>query len=367
MSRNPLNQNSPDGAPFAVHTILDEQHQRMPVATFEHPVDWLARSQVVWDFQDTSCPVMVYGTAFNPHGTESFEFLPLEACFWVEPNFMYAQGQRYKGLTCLAPMGAQDALVKWAIPKYRGDRQNLHVIEALSIPNLARTLNADELQNIQSEGVRARITYVENGQTFEEDFYACCYWQAPNTGQTNWGLARLFCFRAARGQLDAMRPTLWRVYNSLQSNPQWQQLNAQINQQLADQHAAFIGGVRAKLQAEVEFGQKMTEYRQWQRDQQQQQLNASFAADERRRQQEQAAYGKYDIAEARGDLLMGRTAVEDPDNQYGNPHYDYGHHQAHWKDKNDNWIDTNDLNYDPNTDPNRDGQWVRVQERKVGE
>jgi hypothetical protein len=99
----------------------------------------------------------------------------------------------------------------------------------------------------------------------------------------------------------------------------------------------------------------------------QQQLNASFAADERRRQAEREAYGKYDVAEARGDLLMGRTAVEDPDNQYGNPHYDYGHHKAHWKDKNDNWIDTNDLNYDPNADPDRNGQWIRVQERKVGE
>jgi hypothetical protein len=369
MSQNFLNQDAPDEAQFARHSVVDEQHQGMVVGTFEYPHGWQARSQVVWNFENTSYAVTIYGAAFNPNGTESFEFLPIEPLFWLDPpNYMFTQGQKYKGPTFLYPMGGLDALVKWAIPKYRGNRQNLHVIEAVSVPNLAQLLRAEDVLKVQHEGVRARVGYVENGLAFEEDFYACWYWLPPMTGQQNWGLTRLFCFRAARGQLDAMRKTLWRVYTSGQDNPQWGQLSAQIIQQLRDEHAAYMGGVMTRLKGEAAYRKQQDEYFNWQQELKQQQLNASYAAEERKRQQEQAR-ASYTIEDARGDVLMGRTAVDDPSNQYGDgvPHYDYGYHEAHWTDKMGNWIDTHDVNYDPNSDPERHGQWFRVQERKVGD
>lgn len=58
-------------------------HQNMPVAAFEHPSDWQARSDVLWNMQHTSQPVLVYAAACNPYGTESCEFLPVEACYWA--------------------------------------------------------------------------------------------------------------------------------------------------------------------------------------------------------------------------------------------------------------------------------------------
>lgn len=360
MSRSPLDRDAPDDAQFATHTILDEPHQRMIVATFEYPQDWTAFSQVFWNFKDVGFPMKTHAAVFNPNGTEAFEFLPIEAFFWVTPNFMYSPGQSSNGQICMPPMRALDALLQYTIPKYRGDRQNLHIIHAEVVPNLAQTLNATEVLNAQNEGVRARIGYVENGQMFEEEFYACGYWLPPNGAQTNWGLARLSCFRAAPGQLDAARQTFWHILTSLQNNPEWGRLSMQVCEQLMSGFRQFHDDVRARIQAETKWGEQMAAYRQGQRDQQQQRLDGLFAADERKRQQQQEAYGSQGIAEDRGDLLRGRTAYHDPNSEYGNPYHDYGHHQQVWTDGKGGWIPSNNASYDPNSDPDvsSNGHWT---------
>ncbi|HYO92487.1 MAG TPA: hypothetical protein VEQ40_12660 [Pyrinomonadaceae bacterium] len=364
MSQNPPSQDAPHRAQFALHKIIDEQHQRMVVATFEYPHDWTARSNVMWNYENVARPMIAYAATSNPNGIESFEFLPVEAYYWLDAHLMPIPGEFSMGKTCVAPMRALDALVQLAIPKYRGNRQNLRVVHAEVVPNLAQALDADELQGVQNEGVRARIEYYENGQMFEEDFYACAYWLPPNGGQTNWGLARLACFRAASGQLDAMRRTFLHILTSWRTNPQWQQMHTEIGQQLFAEFKGLHEVIRRKHQAEVRYGQQLAEYHQDQLERQQQRMNDLFAADERKRQQ-QDAQQPYGIADARGDVLMGRTAVDDPYDQSGNPHYDYGHHKAHWTNGIGDWIDTDDVNYDPNADPDvRTNNWVRAPERK---
>jgi hypothetical protein len=96
----------PGGAQFALHHIVDPQHQGMVVTTFEHPHDWPARSVVVWNFQDATLPVQIYASTFSPDGTEAVEFLPTEACFWLTPDLQPVPWQRSLGATCLPPMGA---------------------------------------------------------------------------------------------------------------------------------------------------------------------------------------------------------------------------------------------------------------------
>jgi hypothetical protein len=336
---------------FALHRIIDELHQGMIVSTFEHPKEWLAHSQVVWNFEDTGYPLMAYASTFNPNGTEAFELLPVEACFWVQPNYMYTSGQRYRGLTCLPPMSGLDALVQFAIPKYRGNRQNLRLVYAQPVPNLAQMLGADELRNVQHEGVMARIEYGENGRLLEEEFYACVMWHPPNGQQTNWGLTRLFCFRAARGQLDMARQQFWRIATSVRNNPQWGQVFDQIIRDLNAQVMAFLDGVKAKLAAEIDYGRKLTEYRAWQADLSQQQFNSRWASNERRNEQV-------------GDILLGRQRFDDPSNVYGNPHFNYGHQQYAWTNGRGEWIHKDKASYNPNSDPNTlsRGPWYWVEQ-----
>ncbi len=357
----------PDTEQFAVHKVIDEQHQGMVVATFEHPREWQALSEVFWNYDNVSMPMNSRYATFNPNGTETLEFLPVAAFFWLEPNYMYAPGQESMGQICMPPMRAEDALLQQVIPKYRGNRQNLRIVQAQPVPNLAQVLNAVELNGVPNEGVMARLSYVENGQAFEEEFYACCYRQPPNGGQINWGLARLSCFRAARGQLDAARQTFWRILTSQRVNPQWQQLHAQISQQIFNGFKQMHAGFVAKIHSDSAWAAKMAEYRQGQRDQQQGRLNDMFAADERKRQAEREAQAPYSRSDAVGDILRGQTAWDDPNSEYGNPHYAQGSPKKVWTDKNGNWIESETEDYNPNLDPTVNGNWVEVRERKVGQ
>jgi hypothetical protein len=347
MNRDPLHRETPGREQFIRHEFIDEEHQGMVVASFEHPRQWQAHSYVSWNYDNVSVPAISGALTLNPNGTESLEFLPMAAFFWLEPNFMYTPGQSVMGQLCLPPMRAGDALLQQVIPKYRGDRENLRIVRAEAVPNLAQNLKADELNGIPNEGVKARIEYTEDGQMFEEEFYACAYWQPPNGGQINWGLARLACFRTARGELEASRQTFWRILTSLRANPQWQQLHSQISQQIFSGFKQMHAGFRQKIKDETEWAGKLR--------------------DERKRQAEQQSAEKYTRHEAMGDILRGQTAYDDPNSEYGNPHYVQGSPLHVWTDNNGNWIESYTESYNPNLDPTVDGNWVEARERKVGE
>ena len=366
MNVTSINQGQADGAQFAQHMIIDQQHQRIIVAAFEHPHDWQARSQVIWNFQHTSLPVAVYAATFNPNGTESLEFLPVEAYYWLEPNYGFdVVGQNKFGLTCMPPMPATDAMTRNVIPKYRGDRRNLRVVGVQQIPNLPQIINASDLQQAPTESVAVRIEYEENGRVFEEEFYGVkTLNQAPGAGsvQINWGFARVFCFRAEKGQLDRGRNLFLRIVRSARPNPQWRQLFDQIAQQLNGQFGQRIQDGYAKLQAEAQFSQQLSAYYQEQRDRQQRDI--AWKIDQQKRQQEQSPHGTYTPQDAWGDALMGRTAIHDPNNQYGNYHYETGHPEYVWTDNQGSFQSTDDPNYDPNI--NSDRNWVLAKKVKPG-
>ncbi len=339
--------------------ITDPFHQGMIVAAFDHPPAWQPQSNVLWNFQNTSHPVVVYAAAFDPKSRASFEFLPAEPCYWLEPNYGFqAIGEQRLGLTLLPPTSADELLTRWVIPKYRGNRHNLRLVGVQPLLNLAQLLNAVELQSMATEGVSARIEYVENACTFEEEFYACRYQFPPAYGavtQQNWGLVRVFCCRAAFGQLDAMRQTFWNIATSLFYNPQWQELFQQISQQL---HGQVVNNIQAgydKLRTEAQFQQQLTTYYQAQRDRQ----NANVAWGIEQQQQKNAEHSsrRYSAQDAVGDAaFMDRTAYADPNSQTGNYHYDHGFHEWVWTDQQGTFIPTNDPNYDPNLGSDR--TWI---------
>lgn len=337
------------------HNILDPTHQGMIVGAFEHPPEWRAQSNVVWNFQNTSHPVVVYAAAFNPGGTESFEFLPVEACCWLEPHYGFDPvGSQKFGLTLLPPRSSVETLTQWLIPKYRGNRGNLRLVDARVIPDLARMLQATELQSIPNEGVSAKIEYQEHQTVFEEEFYACRYQFPPNYGQItqqNWGLTRVFCFRAERGKLDAAKPTFWRIAGSLYNNPQWQDLFQQVTRRLNGQFEQAIQAGYDKLRSEAQFQQQLTTYYQQQRDQQN--ANLAWGIERQHQQNIDRSAGGYSAQDGWSDAaLMGRTAYEDPQSREGNFHYESGNYQYVWTDGQGGWQPTNDPNFDPNIGSN---------------
>ncbi len=358
---SPRPQNVPQ---FVSYSVVDPQHQGMVVYAFEQPSEWAAQSQVVWHFEQTALPVEVYSTAFNPHGSQALEFLTTEAFFWLEPNYgNIAIGQNSRGQTCMPPMPAQDALVRLVIPKYRGNRQNLRVVGVQPMPDLPRAFNDPTLFQLSLESAMARIEYEAQGRTFEEEFYGSQTLNRAPSGsvvQINWGFVRLFSFRAERGQLDAVRPTFWRIVGSLRPNPQWQQLYQQVTQQLNSQVQQQVNNSYANLSAQQQLSQQNMAYNDQLNQQRSQNIESSIQ--QQQQLQQQGSGSQYSTQEAFGDSLMGREAYIDPSSATGNYHYEYGYNQYVWTDNQGNFQSAPDPNFDPNV--NADRTWVQVP--KVG-
>ena len=331
---------SPFQAPFVTSQIVDQQ-QNVVFGLFDHPEGWQVNSQINWIPQNNAQPATVYILAFDPSSGEGFEFLPAAGCCWVEPNFGFNQvGQQSYGLTVMPPMSAGDALVKMVINGTRGNRQNLRVLGVRPVPNLAQSVNADEVNGIPSEGVMARVQYDENGRPWEEDFYACRYQLPPNGGQLNWGLARVFCFRAQAGTLDSKGQMFWRIACSLRKNPQWMQLYSQVAQSGNMQHRQFAQNQMDWMRQGQIDQQRYMEYNGWSQNLHQQTVNERWASDGRRQ-------------DGMGEMLGGYTGYQDPQSRYGNVHQDYTNSRYVWTDGQGGWQYSDDPNFNPNIGSDR--------------
>ena len=359
MRSNSPKQNQPRTRPerMVEYRIIDAQQGGLVVSTFAHPSQWRATSQVIWNPSHTSIPVQVFAATFNPNGVERCEFFPMQAFFWLEQDFGTVPiGQNQHGLVRRPPRPAPDALVNLVIPSFRGGCQNLRVTGVHPVSNLWKIFNDPPPQ--RGESLMACVEYEENGRTIEEEFYGVYDWnQTPGGGtiQTNWGFARLFSFRAERGELDGMRETFWQIAASIQPNPQWKQLYDQVVQDLNGKFQARIDhywnnvlpsqirAVKQNIIQNEQFINRSNEH-----------VNAII--EQTRHEIYQRSQTHMTPQEQFGYLLRDQTPFEDPNSDFGNPHVMQGHAQYVWTDNHGNFHYT----HDPMDNPNhhKPGHWV---------
>lgn len=351
MNLNSPHQNPSHARQFARHSIVDQQNGGAVVSTFAHPREWRASSQVVWTMEHTEVPVQVRASAFNPNGVESFEFLPMQAFYWLENDYGTVPiGHNSHGLVRMPPMPAPKALAELVIPHFRGDRQNLRVTGVQPVPNLWQVFN--DPPPPQGESLMARVEYEERGRAIEEEFYGVYSW---NQGQQyNWGFGRLFCFRSERGQLDRLRETFWQIANSVQFNPQWNQLHEQILQQLKNRFMGGISDYYDRVQREQAAVQQNIANNAQINVRRNAQVNASI--DQTRQAIHERSQYHYTPQDAFGDALRNQTPYHDPNSTAGNPHYVEGNPLYVKTDGRGNFRTSNDPTYDPNH--HEDGNWV---------
>lgn len=356
MYQNSPYQNQPHGPqqqPSVQYQLIDERHG-LAVYAFAHPAGWRAAGKVMWNMEHTNVPAQVYAVAFNPQGVESFEFLPMQAFYWMESDTV-AVGQNRHGLVRMQPRAAHDAMLQLVIPHFRGDRQGLRIVGAHPVANLWQATNDPPPQN-QAQCVVARVEYVEQGRPVEEEFYGVCEWVPATGGALNWGFGRLFCFRAERGQLERLRPTFWQIAGSLRLNPQWTQLCNQVAQQL-------MSGVVVRERANVESiyaaseqGRRNIIYNDQLLAQRSAQVEASVR--QTHQQIDERSRSAYTTHDAFGDALMDRNPYHDPNSAAGNYHYVQGQYNYVYTDNQGNFYPTND----PSDNPNHHlpGHWVEA-------
>jgi hypothetical protein len=361
MNTNSPNQPRVQQRRMIQYNIIDEQHGGLVVSTFAHPGEWRATGRVVWNVQHTNVPALVNAIAFNPQGVESFELLPMQAFFWLEGDYGTVPiGQNGHGLVRMPLHSAPDAMVHLIIPHFRGDRQNLRVTGVQPVRNLWQVCN--DPPPPQGEGVMARVEYEERGRFIEEEFYGVYSWNQSQGGALNWGFGRLFCFRAVRGQLDALRATFWQIVGSLRVNPQWLQLYDQTAQQLMAGFNVNNSNTLNRIFGESAMGRQNIAYNDWLLDQRNNQVAASVA----RQSQINHERSQYDYTpqDALNNAIFDRTAFEDPNSAAGNFHYESGNPRHVYRNDRGEWYRTDDPMDNPNQ--HRDGNWVEVKPIEPG-
>jgi hypothetical protein len=328
---------------FALHQILDRTHGSVVAGVFEHPPGWVAQTQVGWNFQNVSLPVLVYARAAAPGGLESFELLPIESFYWLEPNYgMLQPGSSLLGQICMRPQPAAEAMSRWVIPKYRGRCPGVKIVSTAPVPELVRL--APEISKASPEGVCAVIEYCEQGRPVEEAFFGLRIGnQVPYSGpqgttvQLNWGFYRLFSYRAAKGQLVPQRERFWRMAASLRFNPLWDQLCGRVNQQLRAQFQAYLDAGYSQIQAAGQLSRQISMNNDA--------MLASFAQQRQAAARSQPASPGRSPTDGFDEYIRGVETLKDP--YLGTSQQD-ATYQYHWTNGSGSYQHSNDPFFNPN-------------------
>jgi hypothetical protein len=351
---------------FSRHTLVDAQHQNIPAAQFLHPAHWQATGQLTWRYEDMSQPVTSYAITYNPTGPEWVEMLPIESFYWLEPAWGFQQpGSKKLGQYLLQPMRPEDAMSRWIIPRYRGNRPNLQVVHLQPAPQLPQQLSIPS--QVPLYGVMATIEYTENGQQVEEEIYGAVAYHQPIPGaitQTNWGFARLFCFRAKKGELATVRPLCWRVMQSWQTNPAWeQQVYHPMMQQMQQQFQQYIQAGYDQINAANQMSRMISAQNDQFYRHQQERRDTDWQRHQQHMQENASSYGQFSQTDAFGDMMMGRETYHDPYYTEGSQHYGYNDYV--WTNGQGEYQYSNDANFDPNI--NCSQNWTLMQKKNVGD
>src|SRR5262249_4571609 len=88
-----------DGEQFTLRKIIDAQQGGMTVGASYVPEKWRDRSEVIWNYADTSYPVRISATFENPTNDEALFFYSPVLYFWLRPSIgTFRPGQNSGGL-----------------------------------------------------------------------------------------------------------------------------------------------------------------------------------------------------------------------------------------------------------------------------
>ena len=243
-------------------------------------------------------------------------------------------------------MSPPEALRSAIVQFYHPNQPGLQILGVREMPKLAAMLKVTPPENYTGVGIK--VTYEENGQPMEEEFYALYYvFRVPYDGpqgrsiQINWGLDHVHSFKAPSGTLDKRREVMAYIVHSEQINPQWTQraeavraqIGQQFNQNLAQGYANIEAAGRLSRQISANSDAMITSM-----DRQRDASNASSSAAAAR-----SGNDKFD------DYIRGVDTMNDP---YTGTSQHSSSEQYHWTDGYGNYANSNDSSFDPNQTSN---------------
>lgn len=335
-----------DGEHFTARQITDPKMNNIVAYRFYAPKQWKDSGQVYWNLFHGTHPTRVTLTVQNPANSEAFFIHEAMMCGYIPPRRAGGprEGQDTGDGLWLRPMKPQDALAMY-IKKARGQYADLKFIGSRDLPELPKIYHLTGMGTTQ-HGIAEKITYTLNGKPVEEEFYAVHYYGVVQ-GEALWGLIWIHSFRAPAGTVDKRRTVFAAIAKSVTMAPDFGRRLVAVQNQLWARHQAKIkreidganaAAARSKAAAAADdqwlanIDRGLTAAR----------APAGGSSGSGDRAGGAAARSANDRAD---DVLRGVETVDDP--ATGTSQHSFLE-EKHWTDGYQNYINSNDPNYDPN-------------------
>ncbi|HWB52705.1 MAG TPA: hypothetical protein VG722_00865 [Tepidisphaeraceae bacterium] len=322
---------------FTMLSVRDPGINNTEAVRFLIPSGWKTQGGVIW-MMDHWVQASLSMRISNPNGSESITFLPADT--WMNSRQIrtfFRPGQRYMGSVVGAlPDNIPNVITQVIVPNARPELREAKIVGTQDLPAMANAiLQANQEQGLQktARAGRVRFEYEENGTTYQEDIYAVViYTPMPAIGAMSYYLERAYCVRAEKGKLDAMNPILGVMLTSARIGEDWLAGYLYV-QQLRNQ------GIQQNQQAIMRLSQHLAQNAEEMRQMNRQAYEAHQASEDR-------------IFHAISQSIRGvedytipgeSTRIELPT----------GYDHAFYSKSSNEYIVTNDPNYNPNQQTNQ--------------
>ncbi len=200
-----------------IYTIRDvPRNNSQPLSTVLMPADWHAESEMKWTLASATVPFAARARFSAPDGTAAVEFFAIpQGALNTSP--LGSQG--YAPQDVIAALGQ---LAQSSRPKARLEllEKKAGVVEKTGGEQGAVAQSANSAQ-----AGRIRVSYEENGRTFEEEFAGTLHLHSTALGQgyetRQWFLEFPRSIKAVKGKLNELLPVGQAVCRSARPTPEF--------------------------------------------------------------------------------------------------------------------------------------------------
>jgi len=239
------------------YTYVDQQGTGLEAFSFLMPSNWKFEGGMQWIIDNPAMPSVTAFKVFNPKGKDQFEVFPNHCFFWSNNQQllnMFPPGSRYFGSIVMRPVSAQKALRNIILSEQRNGFSALKVIKDENVPELPKALGAGkQAQGKDSSGAtgaKLRVSYIKDGVTMEEEFYAevesFSFPVQSMVGifyNTVWYIDYIFSFKAEKGKLESNTKIFQTITASFKLNPRWYAKYSNVIEYMAQQKISQIKSI----------------------------------------------------------------------------------------------------------------------------
>ena len=356
-TKNSWGDHAPNDTHFVRYDIVDPRMNGMIAASLAVPQGWKTQSSIDWDMNNGNNPTRGHSRFEAPDHSAWVENFPIEIFSWLSVNTREQLGARSVGLIHYPNITIEEAMRRFVIGTYRGNKKNLQIVGAKAIPNLAQSMAH---QQAKGDSLLVRIRYEENGEAVDEDFYGFLGAQENIASDSPvgrmWeyhrGLFLVHSMGARHGTLENVYPLLNHIVASAIPNPAWQETRKHVIAQIMQNFNRNAANNYAQIAAAGRRSMAISR----QNDAMVNAMDANRAASNAR-----SAAATSPSSGGDGftfdDYVRGTERMNDTSSSTGQSAHSYND-TYHWSDGNGHYQNTSDPSFNPNVGSNQN--WTQL-------